>query len=136
LQRVGVARHRPQVSTAQLAMTTDPPQRRITRWAAGADPVVTTEAEGPKRPASGLDSFEREILVFVLNWSRCGGAPAEEVIPRFGIPPDEFDGRLNQILGAGLRRDLDDDDRRLLAHTVAALRTRAPLRSRRPAMDS
>lgn len=126
------------VFAPRLPMTNDDPRRRITQRTAGGEtvPAAAVEPEEAKRPTPALDPFEREILVFVLNWSRCGGAPAEEVIPRFGIPPDQFDGRLNQILGAGVRRVLNDDDRTLLARTIAVLRTRPPLRMRGSAVNS
>lgn len=64
-----------------------------------------------------LDPFDRQIVEFVLLWSRFGGPPQDELLPRFGLTVPQFNRRVSDIRSA-LRAgssSLTDQDRQLLA---------------------
>ncbi|OBF13680.1 hypothetical protein [Mycobacterium sp. ACS4331] len=45
-----------------------------------------------------MDNFEREILLFVLEWAPYGGPHEEDVFPRFGLTVAQVRERVESIL--------------------------------------
>jgi hypothetical protein len=76
---------------------------------------------GPAR----IDSFDRELVAYVVSWAPFGGPPVEEILPRFGLSSDSLDQRIHQIVTDNRERNLVMEDRVLL------LRARALVNSRR-----
>lgn len=66
-----------------------------------------------------IDLFDRELLKFVLNWAPYGGPPDDEVLPRFGIHSDQLCRRVQEIVHAGLARNVHIRDRILLIRALA-----------------
>lgn len=68
-----------------------------------------------------MDSFDRQIVQFIVRWAPFGGPPDEEVLPRFGLTPPQLRQRFKQILSvmASPGINLADEDAALL---VAARR--------------
>ena len=76
-----------------------------------------------------MDSFDRQIVQFIVRWAPFGGPPDEEVLPRFGLTPAQLRQRFTQILSAMTSpgNELNDEDAALLA---AARRAAASTRRR------
>lgn len=70
-----------------------------------------------------MDSFERQLVQFVVLWAPFGGPPDEEVLPSFGLTPALLARRFNQIVStlAQAPVSLNDDDAQLLAAARRAL---------------
>ena len=61
-----------------------------------------------------MDSFNREIIVFVLAWAPYGGPPEEDVLPLFGMTTDRLKTVFCQVVQAELHGDLTPEDRQLI----------------------
>jgi len=70
----------------------------------------------------GLDSFDGAIIDFVLTWAPYGGPPADEVLPRFGIPSAQLPERVREIACIALREKLSASEHRKVARALAAVR--------------
>jgi hypothetical protein len=68
-----------------------------------------------------IDVFDRELVIFVLNWAPYGPPPEDEVLPRFGISSNRLGQRIRDIAAAGLARNLRADDRQLLLRALALI---------------
>ncbi len=86
-----------------------------------------------------MDSFDRQIVQFIVRWAPFGGPPDEDVLPGFGLTPPQLRQRFAKIISAmtlpGVR--LSDDDAALLTAARRAVSlpqlcaTPAPQRFRR-----
>ncbi len=45
-----------------------------------------------------LDRFDRDLLVFVLNWRRYGGPPEDECMVEFGLNLDQLHERCMELV--------------------------------------
>ncbi len=70
-----------------------------------------------------MDSFERQLVQFVVLWAPFGGPPAEEMLPSFGLSPPLLARRFNQIVSdlAQTTACLNEDDAHLLAEARRAM---------------
>jgi hypothetical protein len=65
-----------------------------------------------------VDSFDREIVRFVLLWIPFGGPPFDEVLPRFGFRYTQLSSRFDAIVSTLIANDaatLNSEDKELLA---------------------
>jgi hypothetical protein len=77
--------------------------------------------KSPNIRIESIDPFDRELLRFVLNWAPYGGPP-DEVLPRFGIRSSHLHVRVDEIIRAGLERNLRIADRIFLHQVRRELR--------------
>lgn len=47
-----------------------------------------------------MDSFDRQIMQFMLVWAPFGGPPEEDVFPRFGLTKTQLGQRFDEIASA------------------------------------
>lgn len=57
-----------------------------------------TPRTSPAEGLAGMDNFDREILLFVLQWAPFGGPHEEDVFPRFGLTVAQLRERVLTIL--------------------------------------
>jgi len=69
-----------------------PEIRRYRRWQHRRREANRTRAEKPR-----VDREVEDILEFVRMWAPYGGAPAEEILVRFGMSPSRFVEKLREI---------------------------------------
>ncbi|ANS32220.1 hypothetical protein R1CP_38105 (plasmid) [Rhodococcus opacus] len=67
-------------------------RRRYRRWQQRRREASLTRAERPR-----VDREVEEILEFIRAWTPYGGAPAEEILVRFGMTPSRFREKLHEI---------------------------------------
>lgn len=82
-----------------------------------------------------IDTYERQILVFVLAWAPYGGPCDDDTFPEFGLRADQLRNRFQRIVVAMMacRDGLDEQDRDLLARAHGYIRTAGrPSRSLMP----
>jgi len=71
---------------------TAPEIRRYRQWQQRRRAANRTRAEEPK-----VDKEAEDILEFVRTWAPYGGAPAEEILVRFGMTPSRFKAKVREI---------------------------------------
>ncbi|WP_128970174.1 hypothetical protein [Rhodococcus opacus] len=71
---------------------TAPEIRRCRRWKQRRRAANLTRAEEPR-----VDKETEDILEFIRTWAPYGGAPAEEILVRFGMTPSRFKAKLREI---------------------------------------
>lgn len=75
-----------------------------------------------------MDTFERDILQFVLAWAPYGGPREDDVWLQFGMTAEQLGGRFAKVV-AGLVprvRSLPNADRSLLQRACGYLRDQRP----------
>lgn len=73
-------------------------------------PPRTSPAEGP----ACLDKFDREILLFALEWAPFGGPEEEDVFPRFGLTTAQLRERVLAIINRATTPVSSSSDRSLI----------------------
>jgi len=53
-----------------------------------------------------MDRFDQEILNFIRMWAPYGGPPEDEILPAFGMTPEQLVDRFHDIIAAqAIRRE-------------------------------
>lgn len=73
-----------------------------------------------------MDSFERQVLHFVLAWAHYGGPREDDVWIRFGMTAEQLSARFGRIVAASVPKapNLPAPDRCLLERARLYLRRR------------
>lgn len=68
-----------------------------------------------------LDRFDRDLLSYIVSWAPYGLPPAEELLPKFGVPSKSLASRICDIARAQDGKRLTLNDRVLLERGLAVV---------------
>lgn len=87
--------------------------------------VPTQSTDRPTRESARfldrLDSFDRQIVRFMIAWAPYAGPPDEECIPEFGLSAADLRERCVEIFTRGSSHRFVERDDHLIAHAMRTL---------------
>jgi Protein of unknown function (DUF3263) len=87
----------PRISTRRSLFTGALMSNEATRKSSSSRLKATRDSPSRRDPPA-IDPDDRHLLVFAIRWMPYGGGPADEIFIQFGMTPQRFYERLQEVI--------------------------------------